>query len=64
VAKVDCTIHSSVCQSQGIRGYPTLKYFIDGEGHQYQGQRSHDELLNWLHSKPAEVRRQKEAEEL
>jgi thiol-disulfide isomerase/thioredoxin len=28
IAKVDCTQHGSVCQEQGIRGYPTIKLYV------------------------------------
>lgn len=27
MAEVDCTIHKSVCQKYGVRGYPTMNYF-------------------------------------
>ena len=30
VASVDCTAQPNFCQKHKIRGYPTLKYFIDG----------------------------------
>lgn len=62
MAEVDCTQHQDVCSKHGIRGYPTLKYFIDGEAHQYSGQRTHDALADWLQAKPAEVRGAKQAE--
>ena len=56
IAEVDCTIHKEICNKFGIRGYPTLKYFIDGEAHQYSGPRTHDALLNYIRSQPIEVR--------
>ncbi|ELT95474.1 hypothetical protein CAPTEDRAFT_151610 [Capitella teleta] len=40
VAKVDCTVSKEVCQKQGIRGYPTLVMFINGEPNKYEGQRN------------------------
>jgi hypothetical protein len=62
VAEIDCTVSREACGKHGIRGYPTLKYFIDGESHQYSGQRQHDALVEWLNNKPLEVRGQKQAE--
>lgn len=40
IAEVDCTTSKEVCNKFGIRGYPTIKYFIDGEAHQYAGRRT------------------------
>jgi thioredoxin domain-containing protein 5 len=48
VAKVDCTIHKSVCTDEGVRGYPTLKLFIDGESQKYQGARTIAELTKFV----------------
>jgi thioredoxin-like negative regulator of GroEL len=30
LAEVDCTVNKEVCGKFEIKGYPTLKYFIDG----------------------------------
>ncbi|KAI0238938.1 protein disulfide-isomerase precursor, partial [Massospora cicadina] len=27
LAKVDCTVHKSICEENGVRGFPTLKVF-------------------------------------
>ena len=48
VASVDCTAggNEDLCQEYGVQGYPTLKYFKDGDknGEDYNGGRSLDEL--------------------
>lgn len=37
IAKVDCTVATSLCSAQGITGYPTLKFFKSGV--EYNGDR-------------------------
>ena len=48
IASVDCTSdeNDELCHQYGVNGYPTLKYFIDGNsmGEDYQGARSLDAL--------------------
>eukprot|EP01094_Clydonella_sp_ATCC50884_P013023 TRINITY_DN23309_c1_g1_i1.p2 TRINITY_DN23309_c1_g1~~TRINITY_DN23309_c1_g1_i1.p2 ORF type:complete len:130 (-),score=39.35 TRINITY_DN23309_c1_g1_i1:169-531(-) len=51
VASVDCTVHKNVCSAQGVRGYPTLKLFVDGEAQdKYSGGRTLDALKKYLES--------------
>ncbi len=50
VAKVDCTVSKDVCSSQGIRGYPTLQLFKNGEVTapvKYSGARDLSALLDF-----------------
>jgi protein disulfide-isomerase A6 len=47
IADVDCTADGdSLCEKYEVRGYPTIKYFVDGdtEGQDYQGGRDFDSL--------------------
>ena len=50
VVKVDCTKQKSVCNDQGVRGYPTLKYFKSGdfEGEKYAGARDLNALSKFV----------------
>eukprot|EP00750_Incisomonas_marina_P029299 INCI7113.1.p4 GENE.INCI7113.1~~INCI7113.1.p4 ORF type:complete len:139 (-),score=33.63 INCI7113.1:1422-1838(-) len=45
IADVDCTADGqSLCQAQGVSGYPTIKYFVEGKEEKYQGGRDYDAL--------------------
>ena len=44
LAKVDCTVEKDVCNKHQVSGYPTLKWFKDGEASDYDGPRDHDGL--------------------
>jgi len=47
IGDADCTASGEeICQTFGIKGYPTIKYFLDGdsEGTDYQGGRDYDSL--------------------
>ncbi|KAG0053226.1 protein disulfide-isomerase precursor [Gryganskiella cystojenkinii] len=48
VAKVDCTVHTELCQEHGVQGYPTLKIFKEGEATDYQGPRKADGIVSYL----------------
>lgn len=48
LVKVDCTANT-VCQKFNIRGYPTLKFFVNGKYNQdYGGERTHQGLVKWM----------------
>jgi len=44
IADVDCTVHKQLCGRMGVRGYPTIKYYLDGVSRDYNGQRDFESL--------------------
>ena len=54
IAKVDCTTDRDICTQYGIRGFPTLKLFRDGEVFlDYSGDRDQKALEKFIESKTA-----------
>jgi len=55
IAKVDCTKHQSVCQEQGVGGYPTIMFFRGGEKvENYRGGRTFKDLKEYVVSMKGE----------
>jgi len=50
VADVDCTVEQELCGSKGVQGYPTIKFYKDGdkEGKDYQSGRDYDSLAKFV----------------
>lgn len=48
VADVDCTRHKDLCQSHGVRGYPTLKYGDPNSLEDYSGGRKLADLQKFV----------------
>jgi len=67
VAKVDCTVEKDVCATIGVRGYPTVKLFVDGKAHDYNGQRTIESFTTFVegitNSAPSEVKQEEKHEE-
>jgi len=65
IGKIDCTQHKDVCNKHKVKGFPTLKYSIDGEVMDYSGGREELDIINFAQkmSEPAvvEIRRLEEA---
>lgn len=47
---VDCTKEQDLCGKHEVRGYPTIKYYKDGDkaGESYNGGRTYDALDSWV----------------
>jgi len=51
LGKVDAVKHKEIAERFGVRGYPTLKYFINGDLEtpvDYNGGRTKDKILSWV----------------
>ncbi|EGC39895.1 hypothetical protein DICPUDRAFT_93483 [Dictyostelium purpureum] len=48
IAQVDCVANQGVCQKFEIRGYPTIKYFKDGEAKDYRSQRDKASFIAYI----------------
>ncbi|KAG2485578.1 hypothetical protein HYH03_015739 [Edaphochlamys debaryana] len=52
IAKVDATVEESLGTKFGVQGYPTLKWFVDGElASDYNGPREADGIVGWIKKK-------------
>eukprot|EP01101_Sappina_pedata_P011716 TRINITY_DN7916_c0_g1_i1.p1 TRINITY_DN7916_c0_g1~~TRINITY_DN7916_c0_g1_i1.p1 ORF type:complete len:497 (-),score=273.86 TRINITY_DN7916_c0_g1_i1:90-1547(-) len=51
LAKVDCTIEKEVCDRFEVRGYPTIKDFVNGKASEYNGPRKADGIIKYVNSK-------------
>lgn len=51
LAAVDCTRFKSICKRIGLKGYPTVKYYKNGEMEKdYGGDRSTEDIVNFVKS--------------
>lgn len=45
---MDCTEEKQAASTYGIKGFPTLFFFLNGKKIDYNGQRSASAMKNWL----------------
>jgi len=55
LAKVDATAEAKLAERFEVQGYPTLKFFINGEPIEYTGGRTDLEILLWIDKKTGPV---------
>jgi len=49
IGDADCTQDGkSLCRAKGVKGYPTLKYYVNGEETAYRGGRDFDTLKKFV----------------
>jgi len=51
LVKVDATEERALGEKYEVQGFPTIKFFRDGEVSAYEGGRSADDIVNWLKKK-------------
>jgi len=57
LAKLDATVHGATSSKFGVSGYPTLKFFRNGEAQEYDGGRVEAEIVSWISKKTMPVSR-------
>lgn len=47
IGKIDCTVHKGLCNQYKVRGFPTLKYALDGHVDEYPGGRDEKSIVSF-----------------
>ena len=55
VAKVDATIDKELASRFGVKGFPTLKFFKNGQPIDYKGGRTENDIYNFIKKKSGEA---------
>ena len=51
IGKVDATENAELAKKYGVSGYPTLKWFVNGEPTEYTGGRTKDTIITWINKR-------------
>lgn len=54
IGAIDATVHTATANEYNIRGFPTIKLFIDGQVEDYEGGRSKRDILEFIKNKAAD----------
>ncbi|KAL8424681.1 hypothetical protein Efla_006466 [Eimeria flavescens] len=47
-ARVDCSANDDLCTEADIREYPTIRLYVEGEAHAYEGRRYRTHVVHWV----------------
>ncbi|CEM39955.1 unnamed protein product [Vitrella brassicaformis CCMP3155] len=64
LAKVDATVETALAERFGVRGFPTIFFFVNGKEQEYTGGRTENAIVSWIQRKsgPPSVRLNQTAE--
>mmetsp|Transcript_8536 Transcript_8536/g.13213 ORF Transcript_8536/g.13213 Transcript_8536/m.13213 type:complete len:155 (-) Transcript_8536:896-1360(-) len=48
IKDVDCSAEANLCLKDGVTTYPTIKYYLSGAEHRYEGGRSYSEMKSFV----------------
>ncbi|KAK0558100.1 hypothetical protein OC846_000093 [Tilletia horrida] len=61
MARVDCMAQGDLCNEQKVKWYPSVKLYFDGQQKgDYSGDRTYDDLMNFVKAKAADYRQVRE----
>lgn len=58
LAKIDATVEEAIAARFNVEGYPTLKWFVDGQPTDYTGGRGSTDMFRWVKRKTSPATRE------